>query len=143
MSSKKEVKSLIKLLVPAGAATPAPPVGSTLGQHGLNIMNFCKEFNNLTMSRKGEIVPVLITIYKDKTFTFVVKATPTVELIKKKVGCTKGSSKPNETKVGVLKQSDLIEIAKIKMEDLNTRSLEQSKKIIAGTARSMGIDVAL
>ncbi len=137
----KKIKALIKLLVPGGGATPAPPVGSALGQHGLNIMDFCKQFNGLTSSRKGETVPVVITIFTDRTFTFVIKTTPTSELIKKSTGIKKGSSNPKDNKVGELKEADLIEIAKIKMPDLNTSNLEEAKKIIAGTARSMGISI--
>jgi len=138
----KEIKGLVKLLVPAGAATPAPPVGSTLGQQGINIMDFCKQFNAQTASRKGESVPVLVTVYKDRSFSFICKTPVTSELIRKKLKIEKGSSNPKANKVGVLSQADLEEIARIKMPDLNAfDDLEAAKKIVAGTARSMGIDV--
>ncbi|MBI2352629.1 50S ribosomal protein L11 [Candidatus Dependentiae bacterium] len=135
------IKSSLKLLVPGGAATPAPPVGSALGQHGVNIMDFCKQFNAKTADRKGETVPVIITVFKDRTFTFVIKTAPTSELIKKRANAAKGSARPNEQKVGKISWRDVEDIAKIKLPDLNTRTLEEAKKIVAGTARSMGVDV--
>lgn len=135
------IKSSLKLLVPGGAATPAPPVGSALGQHGVNIMEFCKQFNAKTADRRGETVPVIITVFKDRTFTFVIKTAPTSELIKKKINASKGSSRPNEQKIGKITWSDVEEIAKIKLPDLNTRTVEEAKKIVAGTARSMGVEV--
>ncbi len=135
------IKSSLKLLVPGGAATPAPPVGSALGQHGVNIMDFCKQFNAKTADRKGETVPVVITVFKDRTFTFVIKTAPTSELIKKRINASKGSARPNEQKIGKITWRDVEEIAKIKLPDLNTRTIEEAKKIVAGTARSMGVDV--
>lgn len=137
----KVVKAQIKLQIPGGAATPAPPVGSSLGQQGVNIMEFCKQFNSQTASRRGETVPVIITVYVDKTFTFIVKTPPATELIKKKISLEKGSPKPHTDKVGKISWRDIEEIAKIKLPDLNTDNLEQAKKIIAGSARSMGVDV--
>jgi large subunit ribosomal protein L11 len=137
----KEIKAQVKLQIAGASATPAPPVGSTLGQHGANIMDFCKQFNALTANRKGETVPVLLTIYKDKTFTFVVKTPPASELIKKKINLSKGSSNPKSTKVGKITWKDIEEIAKVKLPDLNAVDLEQAKKIIAGSARSMGVEV--
>jgi large subunit ribosomal protein L11 len=137
----KEIKGKIKLQIGGGSATPAPPVGSSLGQHGVNIMEFCKQFNAKTANRKGETVPVEITVYKDKTFSFVVKSAPASELIRKKINVSKGSSRPNTQKVGKISWRDIEEIAKIKLPDLNANDIEQAKKIIAGSARSMGIDV--
>lgn len=137
----KAVKAKIKLQIPGGAATPAPPVGNNLGQHQVNLMEFCKQFNAATASRKGETVPVIITVYVDKTFSFEVKTPPVSELIKKKINVSKGSSKPHADKVGKINMSQIEEIAKIKLPDLNANSIEEAKKIIAGSARSMGIDV--
>ncbi|MBP7854818.1 50S ribosomal protein L11 [Candidatus Babeliales bacterium] len=135
------VKSKLKLLIQGGAANPAPPVGSALGQHGVNIMDFCKQFNAKTADRRGETVPVEITVFKDRTFTFVTKTPPTSELIRKKINIAKGSARPHDSKVGKIKKSDIVEIAKIKLPDLNASSLEQAVKIVAGSARSMGVDV--
>ena len=135
------IKSRLKLRVQGGSATPAPPVGSSLGQHGVNIMEFCKQFNAKTADRKGETVPVEITVMKDRTFTFVLKTSPTSELIRKKINIAKGSARPNENKVGKIKLSEVVEIAKIKLPDLNARSLDEAVKIVAGTARSMGVEV--
>ena len=137
----KEIKAKIKLLIAGGAATPAPPVGSALGQQGVNIMDFCKQFNAKTADKKGQTLPVVITVYTDKKFDFIVKMPPASDLIKKKARVEKGSSRPNTQKVAKLTWADVEEIAKIKMVDLNANSLEQAKLIIAGTARSMGIDV--
>lgn len=137
----KEVKAKLKMQIPAGAATPAPPVGSLLGQQQANIMDFCKQFNAATAHRKGETVPVIVTVYKDKTFTFVCKTPPVTELIKKKVGITKGAAKPNAAKVGKMTWRDVEDIVKIKMPDLNAHEMEPAKKIIAGSARSMGVEV--
>ena len=137
----KELKAQVKLQIPGGAATPAPPVGSSLGQHGANIMEFCKQFNALTANKKGETVPVIISIFKDKTFTFIIKTPPVTELIKKRINIKKGSAKPNIDKVGKISMRDIEEIAKIKMPDLNANDIEQAKKIIAGSARSMGVVV--
>lgn len=137
----KEIKAQVKLQIAGASATPAPPVGSTLGQHGANIMDFCKQFNAQTANRKGETVPVLLTIYKDKSFTFVVKTPPASELIKKKINLAKGSSNPKANKVGKISWKDIEDIAKVKLPDLNAVDLEQAKKIIAGSARSMGVQV--
>ncbi|MBI2774551.1 50S ribosomal protein L11 [Candidatus Dependentiae bacterium] len=137
----KEVKAQVKLKVSAGAATPAPPVGSALGQQGVAIMEFCKQFNAKTAHLKGEVLPVVVTVYKDKTFDFIVKTPETSALIKKKLKLEKGSSKPNLEKVGKLTWKDVEDIATVKMPDLNALDVEQAKKIVAGTARSMGIDI--
>ncbi|HSW73651.1 MAG TPA: 50S ribosomal protein L11 [Candidatus Limnocylindria bacterium] len=137
----KAIKAQIKLQIPGGAATPAPPVGNNLGQHQVNLMEFCKQFNAKTASRKGETVPIVVTVYEDRSFTFIVKTPPATELIKKKINITKGSSKPNTDKVGRISWKDIEEIAKIKLPDLNVSDMEQAKKVIAGSARSMGVDV--
>ncbi|OQA35003.1 MAG: 50S ribosomal protein L11 [Candidatus Dependentiae bacterium ADurb.Bin331] len=137
----KTVKAKVKLKVPAGAATPAPPVGSALGQQGVNIMDFCKQFNAKTAHAKGEMLPVIVTVYIDKSFDFVVKTPETSALLKKKIKLEKGSSKPNTDKIGKLTWKDIEDIASVKMPDLNALDLEQAKKIVAGTARSMGIDI--
>lgn len=137
----KEIKAKIRLLIPGGAATPAPPVGAALGQQGVNIMDFCKQYNAKTADKKGQTVPVVITVYTDKKFDFVIKTPPTSELIKKKINITKGSSKPHAQKVGSISMKEIEDIAKIKMVDLNALTLDQAKKIVAGTARSMGIEV--
>ena len=137
----KEIKGIIKLQIRGGGATPAPPVGSSLGQQGVNIMEFCKQFNASTASRKGETVPVVITVYQDRSFDFIAKTPPVSELIKKKINVTKGSSRPNTDKVGRISWKDIEDIAQVKLPDLNAFTLEQAKKIVAGSARSMGIDV--
>lgn len=137
----KKVKSKIKLQIPGGGATPAPPVGSALGQHGVNIMDFCKKFNAQTANRKGETVPVVITVYADKSFDFIMKTPLVSELIKKKVGLAKGSGAPGTQSAGTIKWSDVEEIAKAKMADLNAFDVEAAKKIVAGSARSMGLTV--
>ena len=137
----KEIKARVKMLVPGGAATPAPPVGSSLGQHGVPLMEFCKQFNALTATRKGESVPVVVTIYTDKSFSFVTKTPSTSSLIRKKANISKGSARPHEQKVGRITWQDVEEIAKIKFADLNAHDIEQAKKIIAGSARSMGVEV--
>lgn len=137
----KEIKANVKLQLQAGAATPAPPVGSSLGQHGVNIMDFCKKFNAATVSRKGETVPVVITIYKDKTFDFILKTAPVSELLKKRANISKGSGNPGKDQIGTIKWSSIEEIVKIKMVDLNAFEVEAAKKIIAGSARSMGLKV--
>ncbi len=135
----KEITKIIKLQIAAGAATPAPPVGTALGPAGVNIGEFVKQFNDQTRPMAGNIVPVLLTVYKDRSFTFIVKKPPASRLILKKLGMEKGSQKA-QTKVGKLSKQQLEEIATEKMEDLNANSLEQAKRLIAGTARSMGID---
>jgi len=137
----KEVKAKVKMQIPGGGATPAPPVGSTLGQHQVPIMDFCKQFNALTANKKGETVPVIITIYKDKSFDLVIKTPPVSELIKKAISLPKGSSNPNTIKVGKITQKQVEEIAQIKLPDLNAFTMEQAKKIVAGSARSMGVEV--
>ena len=137
----KKVSGLIKLQIDAGKATPAPPVGPALGQHGVNIMGFCKEFNERTASQAGYVIPVVITVYQDKSFSFITKTPPAPVLLKKAVGIESGSGVPNKTKVAKITDAQLEEIAKTKMEDLNAASLETAKSMIAGTARSMGIVV--
>lgn len=137
----KEIKQIVKLQVTGGKATPAPPVGTALGPHGVNIQEFCTKFNETTKDRQGEVVPVELTIYTDRTFTFILKIAPASELIKKKISLAKGSGKPLQDKVGVLTDAQLTEIAKNKMPDLNTTDIEAAKKIIAGTARQMGVRI--
>lgn len=137
----KEIKAKLKLQLAGGSATPAPPVGSVLGQHGVNLMDFCKKFNAQTADRKGQTVPVLVTVYTDKTFEFEVKTPPTTELIKKKINLSKGSARAHEDKVGKITWAEIEDIARIKMPDLNAYSLEQAKNMIAGSARSMGVEV--
>lgn len=139
--AKKEVVAQVKLLIPAGKANPAPPVGPALGPHGINIMGFCKEFNAQTQSMGDTLVPVVLSVYNDRSFTFILKTPPASELIKKAVGIVKGSSVPNKDKVGVLTNDKVQEIAKIKLPDLNTTSLEAAANIIKGTARSMGVEI--
>ena len=138
--AKKQI-GFIKLQIPAGQANPAPPVGPALGQHGVNIMEFCKAFNAKTQDSMGDLIPVEITVYADRSFTFVTKTPPASSLILKKTNIKKGSGEPNKEKVGVIKKSQIKEIAEIKMQDLNASSLESAMSMIAGTARSMGITV--
>ncbi len=137
----KEVIRQVKLQIPGGKATPAPPVGPALGQHGVNIMAFCKQFNAATSNQTDMIIPVIIDIYKDRTFSFVTKTPPASVLILKAAGIKKGSSEPNKVKVGKITKEQLLEIAKTKMEDLNARDIEAASRIIAGTARNMGIEI--
>ncbi len=137
----KKITTIIKLQIPAGQANPAPPVGPALGQHGLQIQDFCTQFNNATKDKMGDIVPVEITVYEDRTFTFITKTPPAAELIKKALKLKKGSGKPLTDKVGTISQKQLEEIAEIKLPDLNTNDVKQAAKIIAGTARQMGVDV--
>ena len=137
----KKVMAVVKLQCPAGQANPAPPVGPALGQHGVNIMEFCKAFNSKTQDQNGLIIPAVITIYQDRTFTFVLKSPPAAVLLKRAAKIKSGSGEPNRTKVGTVTQSQLAEIVEIKKNDLNAFDLEQAKKIIAGTARSMGLEV--
>jgi len=139
MPPKKKVTGLIKLQINAGGATPAPPIGPALGQHGVNIMEFCKAYNAATESQRGNVIPVEITVYEDRSFTFITKTPPAAELIKKAAGVAKGSAVPQSTKVGKLTQDQVREIAQYKMEDLNANDIDAAMKIIAGTARSMGI----
>jgi len=138
----KKVLTVIKLQAPAGQASPAPPVGPALGQHGVNIMEFVKAFNAQTASQQGTVVPVEITVFEDRSFTFITKSPPAAVLIKKALGLDKGSAEPNRTKVSKITQAQLREIAQTKFEDLNANDLDQAAKIIAGTARSMGVEVA-
>jgi large subunit ribosomal protein L11 len=138
---RKKVAAVVKVQLPAGQATPAPPVGTALGPHGVNIMDFCKQYNAATDSQRGNIVPVEITIFEDRSFEFVTKTPPAPELIKKAAGVSKGSSEPHKTKVGTITGAQVREIAQTKMPDLNARSVEMAERIIAGTARSMGIKV--
>jgi large subunit ribosomal protein L11 len=137
----KEVKSLVKLQIPAGKANPAPPVGPALGQHGVNIMEFCKQFNDKTKGQEGSIVPVIITVFTDRSFTFIMKTPPASDLLKKAAGIIKGSGIPNKEKVAKVSTAQCQEIARTKMPDLNAANLAAATKIIAGTARSMGITV--
>lgn len=138
----KKIQAVVKLQCPAGQANPAPPVGPALGQHGVNIMEFCKQFNVRTQKMEaGLVTPVLITIYQDRSFTFVLKTPPASVLLKKAAKIEKGSGQPNKTKVGSVTRAELEEIAKLKMPDLNVGSLEAAVKTIAGTARSMGLEV--
>ena len=139
MPPKKKVAGYIKLQIQAGAATPAPPIGPALAQHGVNIMEFCKAYNAATESQRGNVIPVEITVYEDRSFTFVLKTPPAAELIKKAAGVAKGSSTPHNNKVGHLTAEQLREIAKTKEPDLNANDLDNAARIIAGTARSMGI----
>ncbi|MEM7483298.1 MAG: 50S ribosomal protein L11 [Acidobacteriota bacterium] len=137
----KKVLTQIKLQIPAGQATPAPPVGPALGQAGLNIMDFCKAFNAKTQSQPGMIIPVVITVYADRSYTFITKTPPAAVLLKKAAGLDKGSGEPNREKVGKVTDAQVEEIAKTKMPDLNAGSMDAAKLIIAGTARSMGIEI--
>lgn len=137
----KKVIGLIKLQIPAGKATPAPPVGPALGQHGVNIMGFCKEFNAKTANEAGMIIPVVITVYQDRSYSFITKTPPAAVLLKKIAGIESGSGVPNKTKVAKVTEAQLREIATLKMPDLNAASVESAMRMIAGTARSMGITI--
>lgn len=137
----KKIKTIIKLQILAGQATPAPPVGPALGQHGLNIAEFCKKFNDQTKDKVGNTIPVEITVYEDRTYSFILKTPPASELLKKAAGIEKGSGQPLKEKVGKVTRQQIRDIAKIKMPDLNTDSLEAAMKIIEGTARQMGIEI--
>ena len=137
----KKVMALIKLQIKAGQATPAPPVGPALGQHGANIMDFCKQFNAQTSDQPGMIIPVVITVYVDRSFTFITKTPPAAVLLKKELGLASGSAEPNREKVGKVTQEQLLKIARIKMEDLNANDEIAAARMIAGTARSMGVQV--
>jgi large subunit ribosomal protein L11 len=138
---KKKIAAVVKVQLNAGAATPAPPVGTALGPHGVNIMDFCKQYNAATESQRGNVIPVEITIYEDRSFSFITKTPPAPELIKKAAGVAKGSATPHTAKVGTITATQVREIAQTKMPDLNATSMEAAEKIIAGTARSMGITV--
>lgn len=141
MPPKKEVVAQVKLQIPAGQATPAPPVGTALGPHGINLMEFCKQFNDATKDKTGLIIPVVVTIYKDRSFSFILKTPPASVLLKQAAGIAKGSGAPNKEKVGRVTRSQVVEIAKTKLPDLNTDDLEAAVRIIEGTARSMGIEI--
>lgn len=137
----KEVVSTIKLQIPAGQANPAPPVGPALGQNGVNIMEFCKAFNAATQKQAGDILPVVISVYKDKSFSFITKSPPAAVLLKKAAGIASGSGEPHKTKVGKLTKAQLLEVVKTKMSDLNTKNEEAAARVLAGTARQMGIEI--
>lgn len=137
----KQVSKIVKLQIPAGKATPAPPVGTALGPHGVNIMGFCKEFNAKTADQAGMIIPIVLTVYQDRSFSFITKTPPAAVLIKKAVGIESGSGEPNKKKVATLSKAKLEEIAKTKMPDLNANTIEAAMSMIAGTARSMGVTV--
>lgn len=139
----KKIMGQVKLQIPAGKANPAPPVGPALGQRGVNIMEFCKAFNAATQSLGDMVIPVIITVYEDRSFTFITKTPPVTNLIKKELNIASGSNNPSKTKVGKLSKAQLIKIAEMKMPDLNTKDVEQAVKIIAGSARSMGIEVEM
>ena len=141
MAPKKKVTGLIKLQINAGAANPAPPIGPALGQHGVNIMEFCKAYNAATEQQRGNVVPVEITVYEDRSFSFILKTPPAAELIKKAAGVKSGSGTPHTTKVGKITKAQVDEIAAVKQPDLNANDMEAAAKIVAGTARSMGITV--
>ncbi|WP_232549887.1 50S ribosomal protein L11 [Propioniciclava soli] len=141
MPPKKKVAALVKVALNAGAATPAPPVGTALGPHGVNIMDFCKQYNAATEAMRGTVVPVEITIYEDRTFTFITKTPPAAELIKKAAGLKGGSGRPNTEKVGKLTRDQVREIASTKLPDLNANDIDAAMKVVEGTARSMGVTV--
>jgi large subunit ribosomal protein L11 len=138
---RKKVLAVVKLQIKAGQATPAPPVGTALGQHGVNIMDFCRQYNEATQSQMGQVIPVELTIYEDRTFSFITKQPPAAELIKQAAGLEKGSATPNRAKVARLSADQLRTIAELKMADLNANDVEHAMRIIAGTARSMGVEV--
>ena len=138
----KKITALVKLQCPAGAANPAPPVGTALGPHGVNIMEFCKQFNARTQSQAGMVIPVVVTIYADRTFTFITKTPPAANLLLKEAGIDKGSASPNRTKVGTVTKDQLRTIAELKMTDLNASDVDSAMRMVAGTARSMGLEVA-
>ena len=137
----KEVTNVIKLQIPAGGANPSPPVGPALGQAGVNIMGFCKEFNAATQAQQGEVLPCIITVYKDKSFTFITKKPPAANLLKKAAGIASGSGEPNRSKVGKISKAKLMEVVEAKMDDLNTNDEEMACRILAGTARQMGLEI--
>jgi len=139
--AKKKVKAVVKIQIEAGKATPAPPIGTALGPHGVNIMEFCKSYNEKTASMAGQVVPVELTIYEDRTFTFVTKTPPAAALLKKAAGIEKGSAKPNKEKVGKVTQQQVREIAELKLKDLNAYTVDAAMRMVEGTARSLGIEV--
>ena len=137
----KKIKTLVKLQISAGQASPAPPIGPALGQHGINIVQFCKSFNERTKGKEGMIIPAVVTIYEDRSFSYILKSPPASTLLKKAAGIAKASAVPNKEKVGKVKKKDVEEIARLKLVDLNTKDLAKAMKIIEGTARSMGIEI--
>jgi large subunit ribosomal protein L11 len=141
MAKSKPVQALVKLQVPAGNATPAPPIGPALGQHGVNIMNFCKEFNSRTQGQPGMVIPVVITVYTDRSFTFITKTPPAAVLLKRAAGIAKGSGEPNRNKVAKVTAAQVREIAELKKPDLNSNDLDAAIRMVEGTARSMGIEI--
>ena len=142
MPAKKKVAAIVKVELNAGAATPAPPVGTALGPHGVNIMDFCKQYNNATESQRGTVIPVEITIYEDRTFSFITKTPPAAELIKKAAGLSSGSANPLKIKVGTITKDQVKQIAEVKMPDLNANDIDAAMKIVEGSARSMGVTVS-
>ena len=140
--AKKKVKAVVKIQIEAGKATPAPPIGTALGPHGVNIMEFCRSYNEKTASMAGQVVPVELTIFEDRTFTFVTKTPPAAALLKKAAGVEKGSAKPNKEKVGKVSQQQVREIAELKLKDLNAYTVDAAMKMVEGTARSLGIEVS-
>src|SRR5919198_1448188 len=140
--SRKKIAAMVKLQIKAGQATPAPPVGTALGQHGVNIMDFCRQYNEQTQQFAGQVIPVELTIYEDRSFTFITKQPPAAELIKQAAGIESGSGEPNRNKVGRLSSDQVRQIAEAKMADLNATDVEEAMKIVSGTARSMGVEVA-
>jgi large subunit ribosomal protein L11 len=141
MAKSKPIQALVKLQVPAGSATPAPPIGPALGQHGVNIMDFCKQFNAKTQGQTGLIIPVVITVYNDRSFTFITKTPPAAVLLKRAAGVAKGSGVPNRTKVAKVTKAQVKEIAELKRPDLNANDVEMAMRMVEGTARSMGIEI--
>ncbi|MCA9382328.1 50S ribosomal protein L11 [Candidatus Dojkabacteria bacterium] len=137
----KKIKTKLKLQIRGGQANPAPPVGPTLGQHGVNIQEFCTQFNERTKDQMGDVIPVILTVYEDRSFTFETKTPPTASLIKKELGIKSGSAEPNKVKIGKITKEQLRKIAEVKMVDLNARNIESAMKIVAGTAKSMGLEV--
>jgi large subunit ribosomal protein L11 len=141
MPPKKKVLAVVTLQIRAAQATPAPPVGTALGQHGVNIMDFCKQYNEATQQMAGQVIPAVLTIYEDRTFSFILKQPPMAELIKQAIGIERGSGRPNREKVGRLSSSQMRDIAQKKMPDLNANDVDHAMRIVAGTARSMGVEV--
>ncbi len=139
--AKRRVAAVVKIQIPAGAATPAPPVGTALGPHGVNIMEFCRQYNSATENQRGTIIPAEITVFEDRSFTFITKTPPAAVLIRQAVGIEKGSGEPNRTKVGTISKDQVRQIAEKKLSDLNAHDVDQAAKIIEGTARSMGVEV--
>jgi large subunit ribosomal protein L11 len=139
--AKKEVNAIVKLQIPAGQANPAPPIGPVLGQHGVNIMEFCKQFNAKTQKQAGEITPVILTIYKDRSFTFEIKTPPVSYLLRKAAKIEKGSGEPNKNKVGTVSKAQAMEIAKLKIKDMTANTIEAAYRTVAGSARSMGVEI--